>query len=125
MVVPQVKIGGMIIEDLDGHFTLMYVYKKALPELQAMLEGMEKRISALAASSIERSGALMFHEELAQEYYAWADLLVASPLHGALHAVVAAGLQRRRSRSRNGLSLKLAFHLSIRTNANTRMVDAA
>ena len=84
----------------------MYVYKKALPDLEAMLDGMEKRVTAMANSVPECTGTLLFNTDFAEQDYAWADLLVASKMHVGLHAVVTAGLQRRAAASQHGLCLK-------------------
>ncbi len=121
----KVRIGDTaVIEDIDAHFTLMYVKENALPDLEAMLEGMEKRITAMAKSSVECSGKLRFNADFATEDYAWADLQVASEAHAALHGLVAAGLQRRPGPSRQAFFLKPAFHLSIRTDERTRILNA-
>ena len=106
----QVRIGSrLVIDDLDGHITLMYVKQSALSELDAIMEGLEERLTALSRSMEERKCTLKFHMELAQPDYAWADMLVSSKAHGALHSLVAAGLQRRSARgSTQGLMLKRA-----------------
>ena len=89
----------------------MYVKKAALSELEAMMEGLEERLTAFARSGSERKCKLLFNQEFAQHDYAWADVLVSSPAHNALHALTTAGVQRRAGASRKGLVMKLVPHL--------------
>ena len=120
----KVKLGNsLVITDIDAHMTLMYVKQSALGELDAIMEGLEERLTAMSRSQHERKCVLKFNEQFAEPDYAWADLLVTSQAHSGVHALVAAGLRRRSIRgSTQGLTLKDAFHMSIRTYGRTQLV---
>lgn len=101
----EVRFGEVVIEDLDGHITLMYFKKNAIEDVDLIQDALDRRLSSMMSSTVERRCAFKFNEVFAKDDYAWGDALVASPAHGALHGLVQAAISARSSGSR-GLVLK-------------------
>ena len=90
----QMAIGEEVIAtDVDTHFTLFYVCKRAMPDLEQILENLDRELSNQIGKPHLWRGRLKLNAEYAQPNYAWGDVLVASQVHSTLHALVAAGLR--------------------------------
>ena len=122
------KVGGTaVIQNLDAHITLLYLYRSKMPnkgDVEKIVQGMEHHLTKLVKQPHKLQARFQYHEELATERYAWADLMVYTPLYAALWELVNAGLMRRRQTDdKHGIFLKRAFHLSVRPHDQTRIVD--
>ena len=116
-----------MIQNLDAHITLLYLYRSKIPtkgDLEKIVQGMEHHLTKLVKQPHKLQARFQYHEELATERYAWADLMVCTPLYHALRELENAGLMRRRqSDNKSGIFRKAAFHLSVRPHDQTRIVD--
>ena len=116
-----------MIQNLDAHITLLYLYRSKIPtkgDLEKIVQGVEHHLTKLVKQPHKLQARFRYHEELATERYAWADLMVYTPLYYALRELENAGLMRRRKTDdKRGIFRKTAFHLSVRPHDQTRIVD--
>ena len=95
---------------LDCHITLCYA---DLPEaeMERRLDLLQERVRRVRQR--EWVGAGVFHEALAQDHYAWMDLLVATPIHQCLSRL--AHEFSTDTRGNPCWRKRVAFHASFRT----------
>ena len=115
-----------MIQNMDGHFTLLYLYPKDYCDLGRIVEGISQRLTKLVQTQPHKlQGKLVFDKDFSTENYAWGNLHVHSPMHAALFELLNAGVMLRTTRpGKHGLFCKDSFHLSVRPNELTRVVDA-
>ena len=93
--------------NLDCHITLLYIEMQ--PSLfETRVEELKRHVARISERRWVAAG--IFNEISADFDYAWADLLVSSPVHEALHSSAAVIHGGRRA-----WGTKAAFHLSFRT----------
>jgi hypothetical protein len=91
LAVGQVSNERFVAEAIDGHVTLLYGRGGAIAHFDRVLDNMRRHIRSKAWKK-EKDFVAQAQWEYAEEVYAWVDILVQCPLHGALHALVHAGL---------------------------------
>jgi len=89
LAVGRVDNREYISRAVDGHITLFYGNERLLPVLNQVLQKLRERVETWG-DFLSFKGAANF--EYATEWYAWLDILVQSPLHAALHSLVAAAV---------------------------------
>ena len=101
---------------VDAHVTLFYCKDQIASRLRPAIAKMEARV---AKWDKQHFGGIVC-EQYAQDWYAWVDILVRTPLHAALHNLVAAGVGDGRGL---GIRKKPAFHLSFRASRWTTLTQ--
>ena len=113
LLIWEIRVGNLILKDIDAHITLFYVKEAALPDLEGMLQAIQKQLEKAIAKN-EFVATMKVNEAFASENYAWADILVFSKVHPVLHRLTNAARQSMvRGASARDLCTKQAQRESI------------
>ena len=103
---------GITLEGIQAHTSILYLAPHIVGE-EALRTGSAVLVR-LQAQRVHFQGAFKVHD-MSHTDYAWADLLVASPLHAALHSIAHACLQAAPAQpGARRPYVRPCFHLSFR-----------
>ena len=107
-----VSSAGITLEGIQAHTSILYLAPHIVGE-EALRTGSAVLVR-LQAQRVHFQGAFKVHD-MSHTDYAWADLLVASPLHAALHSIARACLQAAPAQpGARRPYVRPCFHLSFR-----------